>query len=169
MQYLSRIFALSFLIASCGQDDTKQKELELKERELALRERELLLKTKDTAAAKIESTKDMQVQQATKADPNAKIMVMTFEEYSEGDYPHLIFKETSTGKTYDFRHISDNQLGSLPVLLDDENASFGLKANPKYLGKSFVVEAGYQTVLDADLDGNTIKIKDWVIKSIKPN
>jgi hypothetical protein len=36
------------LLFSCGQTDTKQKELELKEKELALKERELALKEKDT-------------------------------------------------------------------------------------------------------------------------
>jgi len=40
----------SVLIASCGQSDTKQKELELKERELALKEKELAMKEKDTTS-----------------------------------------------------------------------------------------------------------------------
>ena len=39
------IFA-SFILASCGQNDNKQKELELKERELALKEKEFALKEK---------------------------------------------------------------------------------------------------------------------------
>ena len=38
---------------SCGQNETKQKELELKERELALKEKELALKYKDTASTKV--------------------------------------------------------------------------------------------------------------------
>lgn len=169
MRQFFKICTLVLLFASCGQNDTKQKELELKERELAIREKELQLKGKDTAIAKTDSTKSSQVQVVKQTEPNTKIMTMTFEEYSEGDYPHFIFKETSTGKTYDFRHISDNQLGNVKVLLNDDDASFGLKANPKYLKKSFTVEAVNKTVLDYDLDGKTIKTKDWVIKSIKPS
>lgn len=40
--------ALLFML-SCGQTDTKQKELELKERELALKEKEFELRTKDSS------------------------------------------------------------------------------------------------------------------------
>ncbi|MBL0202349.1 MAG: hypothetical protein IPP81_19990 [Chitinophagaceae bacterium] len=39
---------ISLFIMSCGQNKTKQKELELKEKELALLEKELSLKYKDT-------------------------------------------------------------------------------------------------------------------------
>ncbi|MBL0202341.1 MAG: hypothetical protein IPP81_19950 [Chitinophagaceae bacterium] len=48
MRYFIKILTLTILITSCGQTDTKQKELELKERELALKELELVLKEKDT-------------------------------------------------------------------------------------------------------------------------
>ena len=37
------------MLFSCGQNDTKQKELELKEKELALKEKELNLREKDSA------------------------------------------------------------------------------------------------------------------------
>lgn len=40
---------------SCGQNDTKQKELELKERELALKEKELELKYNDSITTKMPS------------------------------------------------------------------------------------------------------------------
>jgi hypothetical protein len=40
------------LLISCGQNETKQKELELKEKELALKEREIALKEKDTTNLK---------------------------------------------------------------------------------------------------------------------
>jgi hypothetical protein len=169
MRHLIKICLLSLFLTSCGQSYTKQKELELKERELALREKELMLKNNDTAAVKADTIKSNEIHEVKEVDPNTKVMTMTFEEYSEGDYPHFIFKETLTGKTYDFRHISDNQLGGVNVLLDDDNSGFGLKANPKYLKKSFVVEAVNKTVLDYDLEGKTIKTKDWVIKNIKPN
>jgi hypothetical protein len=96
-----------------------------------------------------------------------KTMTMTFEEYSEGDYPHFLFKDTKTGAEYDFRHIGDNKLGTLPILLTDDNASFGLRANPKYLKKKFTVVAVKKLISDIDLDGKTMKVRDWVITSIK--
>ncbi|MFN8284294.1 MAG: hypothetical protein U0U67_13830 [Chitinophagales bacterium] len=95
-----------------------------------------------------------------------KTMTMTFEEYSEGDYPHFIFKDVKTGQEYDFRFLSENKLGNLNLLLDDDNASFGSKANPKYLKKKFTVVAIKKSVLDSDLEGNTIKTKAWVISKI---
>jgi hypothetical protein len=51
MRHIIFILTISFFIMSCGQNDTKQKELELKERELALKEKELALK-QDTANSK---------------------------------------------------------------------------------------------------------------------
>jgi hypothetical protein len=48
MRQIIFLLTISFLITSCGQNETKQKELELKEKELQLKERELSLKEKDT-------------------------------------------------------------------------------------------------------------------------
>ena len=48
MKQLLITLTLSIFILSCGQNDTKQKELELRERELALKEKELALKQQDT-------------------------------------------------------------------------------------------------------------------------
>jgi hypothetical protein len=53
MRHLILIMATAIFITSCGQNDTKQKELELKERELALKEKELALKTSDTSNTKL--------------------------------------------------------------------------------------------------------------------
>jgi hypothetical protein len=55
MRHIIKVLALSFIVAACGQNDNKQKELELKERELALKEKELALKEKDTANLKKQS------------------------------------------------------------------------------------------------------------------
>ncbi len=63
MRHIIFILTLSLLIISCGQTDTKQKELELKEKELALKEKELQLKedslkTPNTAISGQKETKD---------------------------------------------------------------------------------------------------------------
>lgn len=47
MRHIILFVAIATLL-SCGQNDTKQKEVELKEKELALKERELALKERDT-------------------------------------------------------------------------------------------------------------------------
>jgi hypothetical protein len=168
MKYLFTI--LTFAFFSCKQSETKQKELELKERELALKEKEFAAKQNDSShliPAVHETPKNDTVPIIKKTPADGKIMTMTFEEYSEGDYPHLIFKDISTNEEYDFRFISDNNLNGVPILLDDNDAAFGVKANPKYLKKTFIVETKKKTVLDSDLDGKTIKSKEWVITSIK--
>jgi hypothetical protein len=168
--YFGGIIIALILLISCGQNDDKQKELELKERELALKEKELAFKEKESNNLKSdyqEITKNETAQEVKKLSPDTKTMTMTFEEYSEGDYPHLIFKDNSSGTEYDFRHISDNNLNGAPILIDDNDAAFGFMANPKYLKKVFIVEAQKKTVLDLDFEGNTIKSKDWVINSIK--
>lgn len=109
------------------------------------------------------------IAQNTNTTNTTKTMSMTFEEYSEGDYPHFIFKDLKSGQEYDFRFLSENKLGNLNLLLDDDNASFGSKANPKYLKKKFSVVAIKKSVLDSDLNGNTIKTKAWVISKISLN
>lgn len=96
-----------------------------------------------------------------------KKMTMIFKEYSEGDFPHLIFLDIKSKKEYDFRHINENNLGNCKLLQDDKNSTFGYKANPKYINKKFYIVTQRKTVLDNDEEGNVIKIKDWVIISIK--
>ena len=68
-----------------------------------------------------------------------KNLTLIFKEYSEGDYPHFLFEDKNSKEEFDFRFLSDNNLGNLPILLDDADASFGLKANPKFIGKVFNV------------------------------
>ncbi|MBL0202357.1 MAG: hypothetical protein IPP81_20030 [Chitinophagaceae bacterium] len=49
MRHIIFLLTISLFIVSCGQNETKQKELELKERELALKEKEFAKKEKDTS------------------------------------------------------------------------------------------------------------------------
>lgn len=149
---------VTVLLFSCN-TKSKEKELELKEKELEIREKELLLKSKDTASINQSNRNDNSV--------NKKTMTMTFEEYSEGDFLHFIFRDNSSKEAYDFRYLSENKLTSIPLLLEDDNSIFGYKANPKYINKQFIIEAEEKDVLDADLEGNTITTKGWVINNIK--
>ena len=52
MKQLIFLFTISLFTMSCGQTDTKQKELELKERELVLKEKEFAIKNPDTSISK---------------------------------------------------------------------------------------------------------------------
>ena len=56
MQHLVFLLTISLLLMSCGQNETKQKELELKERELNLKEKELKLKLNDTTTSSIKNS-----------------------------------------------------------------------------------------------------------------
>jgi hypothetical protein len=98
---------------------------------------------------------------------DSTILTMIFEDFSEGDYAHLFFIDISNGKEFDFRFLSDNNLSGLPILLDDADAAFGLKANPDYLKKTFIVEIKKKLVKDSDFDGNVFETMEWVISSIK--
>lgn len=99
--------------------------------------------------------------------PGAVVMTMRFEYYEEGDYPHFLFKDLGAGNNYDFRFLEDNNLCGLPILLKDDKSAFGYKANPKYLNKVFLVETIKKDVMDADLQGNNKKAKEYVITGIK--
>jgi len=66
MRHFILIFAVATLL-SCGQNDTKEKELELKEKELALKEKELNLREKGSikTIAKVDTAKTNINQEAT--------------------------------------------------------------------------------------------------------
>jgi hypothetical protein len=98
-----------------------------------------------------------------------KILTMIFEDFYEGDYAHLIFIDISNREEFDFRFLSDNNLSGVPILIDDADAAFGLKANPDYLKRTFIVEIKKKSVKDSDFDGNVFETMEWVITSIKLN
>ena len=94
------IFTLAVVtLLSCGQSDTKQKELELKERELALKEKEIALKEKDSSNLKMpvqNSNKKDTAIEIKKIPVDTKILTLMSPEYSFGDLPHLSFKDFTT-------------------------------------------------------------------------
>jgi hypothetical protein len=119
-------------------------------------------------AEKLKQTEENKVS-SVPSSKDSRQLTMVFDGYEEGDYPHFLFTDVKTGEGYDFRFLNENDLSGVPILLDDENAAFGYRANPKYLNKTFLVEIVKKSVLDSDLEGNTIKSKAWVIASIQPN
>ena len=167
----SAIFAL-LIIIGCGENSNLQKVLVLEQKngELTQNEQGNSLQEKDTnnvGGISKEALKNEAVQENIKSPSETKTLTMIFEDYSEGDYPHLLFKDISSNEEYDFRFLSDNNLTGLPILLKDNDAAFGCKANPKYLNKTCIVETKKKSVLDSELDGETFKSMEWVITSIK--
>jgi hypothetical protein len=73
----------SFIMVSCGENNNKQKELELKERELALKEKELALKETQNKSTNIDS----KIKSATKPIESsfADIKVQAFLIYRTGE------------------------------------------------------------------------------------
>ena len=86
MRHIIFIMTISLFLLSCGQNENKQKELELKERELALREKELLQKESDTSTQKkvtVDTTKK-NVIQLNSSDIKVKIYFANWDGTSEG-------------------------------------------------------------------------------------
>jgi hypothetical protein len=170
--FLGATIIALFVLVSCSQNSNKQKELELRERELELKEKGLALKEKDTVVEIIQKADpDLSVKpsEIKKSSPNEKVMTMILKDYSVGDNAYLVFNDVATGEEYQFMLSSDteNRFNGIKLLLEDDNAEFGVMANPKYLNKSFVVEAVYETVLMNGFDGETVRDKMWAIKDLK--
>lgn len=160
----------ALLIFSCGQNDNKQKELELKERELAVKEKELALKQRDTISSKTpmaDTSKKTTKQEIKKSSPNTKVMNMIFKAYEEGENMYLVFKDIETGKEYSFENPDEKKFNGIKIYVPDNNSQFEVKANPKYINKKFVVEAIYKTILTNGPDASTMKTKAWVINDLK--
>ena len=89
---LGAIIIASFIMSSCGQNSTKQKELELKEKELALKEKQLALdsvrnsnsvRTSLVSKAKQDSvSKQTQVSSQSKAMSEKKLIDKEYGTYS---------------------------------------------------------------------------------------
>jgi ribosomal protein S12 len=131
MRHIILFFAIATLL-SCGQNDTKQKELELKERELALKEKELQLKenpnSKDTAKAVATTTPEtptatLNVTYRTQAvSPNVdmtyfkgKDVIFYYDEKTKGkividniEYPLNSEKRTDKGKFVNYTYTGNN-------------------------------------------------------------
>jgi hypothetical protein len=97
----------------------------------------------------------------------SKTLKMTFSSYDEGDYAHTIFKETASGREWDFGHPEENNLNGIAIVLEDKTSGWGYKTNPKMQGQSFIVQVVYKTLDGSDLDGDPIKYNDWRITDLK--
>ncbi len=93
----------------------------------------------------------------------SKTMTMTFDGYSEGDYPHFNFTDKATGGHYDFQHLNKNNLSGVPFLIRDESMGFGYAQNKTLVGKTFNIKAQKQKVNWNDLQGKPVVVEGWVI------
>jgi hypothetical protein len=91
---------------------------------------------------------------------------MSFEGYEEGDYAHLVFKDSESGESYDFGHPEENNLGGINVVLKDTTASFGYKENTALKGKLFSVTMEKKMVNTYDGNGQPKRGEEWRITNI---
>ena len=164
------LFLVVVTFLSCGQNDTKQKELELKEKELALKEKELNLREKDSAkrsTTTVDTVKKNSAPEVKPVSPDSKTLTMVFKKYEEGDNMYLVFSDTESGKEYSFENPDEKKFNGIKIYVPDNESQFEVKANPKYINKKFIVEIVNKTVLTNGPNGSTVKKKAWVINSLK--
>jgi hypothetical protein len=100
---------------------------------------------------------------------DAQILKLIFNGYEEGDYPHLLFKDVTTGKEYDFGHPDENDLGDIPIVQKSDKASFGYIQNGKLLGDQFMVTITYKMADTYDESGQPVKAERWRITNLRRN
>ena len=96
------MLTISLFVMSCGQNDTKQKELELKERELALKEKEFAMKEKDSVNLRTSIQEAVKKDSIKKLPADTKILTLMSPTYSIGDLPHITFKDFTTHKEEEY-------------------------------------------------------------------
>ena len=126
------LFALVVTLFSCGQNSTKQKELELKEKELALKEKELQLKeksaTNDTSSS-ISAIQNKNNTQSTTANQDTakailpadtKVLMLKSPTFYFGDVAHLTFRDSKTNKEDEYEWV-----GEIPAIKEIMNKCEG--------------------------------------------
>jgi len=149
------IITLSILFFSCGQDENKQKELELKEKELALKQRELDLKEKES---NIPTSKDS----ITKTATNESTTTSTSTSLSDDEILKFIKKDFSKER-------NDEQLPSPSVskvfLLDYNND--GLKDGVAYaIGSEEGAKFSFNGFGLYKNENGKMRLMDWKVSSL---
>lgn len=144
---------IAILAFSCKNSDKKEKEP--------------VTKDSATVGPVMDTAGKTPVTDNTVVTDTVKTVNLTFSGYEEGDYAHLMFTETETGKEYDFGHPDDNKLNNNPVVIKDDKTSFGYKENSKMKGAKFVVNIVYIMTDTYDGNGQPMKGKEWRIVGLK--
>ena len=144
---------LATLVFSCNNSGKKEKESASKD--------SVTVSTLDTTG------KTPAIIETPGVPDTAKTVKLTFSGYEEGDYAHLMFTETATGKEYDFGHPDDNKLNNIPIVTKDDKTSFGYKENSKMKGVKFVADIIYIMTDTYDGNGQPIKGREWRIAGLK--
>ncbi len=175
MKYLLVIFTFAFL--SCGQNETKQKELELKERELALKEKEFALKQSDSPTNKttvttlvVPPTTEPKKDTTQKSSVDKKFIKCSFKYMTCGDGCNYHFTDNITKKEF-FYSDGDNSdfyanskdkwlaaIEEIKELCNNYPAGCSLK------GQQYLITLGHKLVEIYDYDTEkTSKKMSWVI------
>ncbi|MBL0202165.1 MAG: hypothetical protein IPP81_19015 [Chitinophagaceae bacterium] len=136
MRHIIFLLTISLFLMSCGQNKTKQKELELKERELALKEKEMQIKEKenlkDTSIAATTNTATQSIPlnityQTQNISPNVDM------QYFKGKDLIFYFDEKTKGKI-----VIDNVTYSLT---SEKRTDKGKFVNYTYTGNNITIKA----------------------------
>ena len=126
--------------------------------------------SKDSVTVGTLDTANKKPSEETHVTPDsAKTVKLTFSGYEEGDYAHLMFTETSTGREYDFGHPDEDSLNNIPVVIKDDKTSFGYKENSKMKGAEFIADIVYIMTDTYDDNGQPVKGKAWRIVKLRKN
>lgn len=107
---LGAMIIVSFMMLSCGQNNIKQKELELKDRELALKEKELALKEKGISGTESVVKKSVQ-------DPKTPIKAASESNMSDIKSFFSLFKQA----------VRDNDMEELYKYYNGESPNYNTK------------------------------------------
>jgi hypothetical protein len=168
-------------LLSCGQNDTKQKELELKEKKLALKEKELQLKEKSITSDSSSSTSTSQNKNntpsvAAKQDTakallpaDTKILTLKSPTFYFGDVAHLTFRDFNTNKEEEYE--CD---GKIPAINEIMDKCEGHEGCPALKGQAYSVTLKHRLMDVLEFNGESgamektgKKQKRWVIIDAK--
>jgi hypothetical protein len=171
MTKLGTIIIASIIMTSCGQNSSKQKELELREREITLREKEFASKQKDSSNSQTKlaiTTTVEKINKSEKGIPKALVPIVpasnvlptwSQNEVVDGNYPLL------TG-------LYVGALGKKPFKLVISNVDTKNKTLSGYsvTSSSQIAFEGHYTMTirepNSKLADNIIDFKTWIFKVI---
>lgn len=113
MRHYILILFITISLLSCGQNDTKQKELELKERELALKEKELELKDKVSNTSMTDTANSKEVSSQIEVDQNVPTAKVPLTKAADIRKIHPACNESNTPHTEGFAPLVDMYCGVL--------------------------------------------------------
>jgi hypothetical protein len=175
MRYLFLFTIIATILISCGQNDIKQKELELKEREIVLKEKEFALKQNDSSTNKtivtkvaISPTTEPKKDTAKKLPADTKFLTLMSPTYSFGDLAHLTFIDYATLKESEYEWYGDiSTINEICKKCEDHEGCPSLKGQFYNATLKFILMDTYDFNKDGIISATGKKEKRWAIVALK--